>query len=213
MLPYGIEVLFALHARHLREQWPFAVLLVLATLAVLALAGGRGPRGGRAAGALLAAGWLWVGAVFHLRYFATINFAAPVYGGLFILQGALLLWQGPVRGRLALAFRPDATGWLGMALVAYAVAGYPLVDQLTGDPGGGLRLAGLAPGPTAVFTLGVLLQCPRPVPLLPMAIPLLWTAVAAYGGWVLALPADLVLPALGAAALAGAVARNRRGAA
>lgn len=209
MLPYTAEVLLSLYGRYLGELWPVALPLLLLTLALVPLAVLYGPRSGRLAGVVLAAGWLWTGAVFHLQYFATINFAAPLYGGLFVLQGLLLAWQGVVRGRLALAFGGGGASWSGLGLLLLAALGYPLADYLGGH-GGGLRLAGLAPGPTALFTLGALLLVAGRVPLHLLVLPLAWCLMAGFNGWVLGLAADLALPPLALAAVVMAVVKNRR---
>ena len=105
---------------------------------------------------LLAAGWLWVGLAWHFGAFAGINFAAPLYGALFVLQAAILAWIGG-RGRVAFRFRPDLRGWAGLGFAAAAIVGYPLTDHLGGAPWPAVRLPGTAPCPTALLTLGVLL--------------------------------------------------------
>ncbi len=206
-MPYTPEVLYALHARLLGELWPLAAPLALLTLAAL-LAVIRGAGGfGRPVAAVLAAGWLWAGVVFHFQYFATINFAAPVYGGLFVVQGLLLAWQGAWRDRLNLGFGGRAPQWAGLVLALYALAVYPLVDYLAA--GDGLRLAGLAPGPTAALTLGLLLQARGPIPLHLLAVPVAWCVVAGLTGLELGVPADVSLLAVAAVAMVAALRHNR----
>lgn len=206
-MPYTPEVLYALHARLLGELWALAAPLVLLTLAVLVavIRGAGGYR--RPVAAVLAAGWLWTGVVFHFQYFATINFAAPIYGGLFVVQGLLLAWQGIWRDRLALGFRGRPPQWAGLVLALYALAVYPLVDYLAAADG--LRLAGLAPGPTAAFTLGLLLQAIRPIPIHLLVIPVAWCVVAGLAGLDLGVPADVSLLAVAAVAMAAAIRHNR----
>src|SRR3546814_16601196 len=53
----------------------------------------------RAFGVILAAGWLWCGLVFFLSHWAQLDFMAPVYGGAFLLQAALLLFAPTLRRR------------------------------------------------------------------------------------------------------------------
>lgn len=214
MLPYTAEVAFSLFARYLAETWPFAIAVALLSLSLLQFVWRRTPLGGRAAGGLLAIGWLWVGAVYHLGYFAAINFAAQLYAGLFVLQAALLAWHGAWRDRLALRLHGDAAGRIGLALVLLAWIGYPLADVLAGHPLDAPRLPGLAPGPTALFSLGLLLNATRPVPLHLLLIPLAWSLIAGFNGWVLAVPADLCLPLPALVALGAALwARRQRPAA
>ncbi|MDZ7753356.1 MAG: DUF6064 family protein [Gammaproteobacteria bacterium] len=211
-MPYTAEVLYALHARHLRELWPLAVPLFLLTLAVLVPVMRGATRYGRpvatVVAVVLAAGWLWTGMVFHFHYFATINFAAPAYAGLFVLQAALLLWQGVARRRPTMAFRGDGAGWTGVALLIYGVVGYPLVDYLAAAEG--LRLVGLAPGPTTAFTLGLLLQATGRIPLHLLLVPVAWCVVAGASGLPLGIPADVLLLPAALATVVAAPWHNRR---
>ena len=72
------------------------------------------------------------------------------------------------------------------------------------------RVVGLAPGPTAVFTLGMLLLCAGRTPLHLAVLPLLWTLIAGATAWVLAIPQDLPLPVAGIGAFALMLWKNRR---
>lgn len=170
----------------------------------------RRTHGGRVIGGLLALGWLWVGAVFHGHYFATLNFAAPVYGTLFMLQAGLLCWYGPIRGRLRLRLRFDVPGWVGILVLLYGLVGYPLLDALDGRALHGPRLAGIAAGPTVALTIGLLLQNGARTPLPLLLIPGIWSLVAGFSGWVLDLKADLLLPLAATAAVTSAMWHNRR---
>jgi hypothetical protein len=157
MLPFTAEILFSDFAQSNRALWPFPILAWGLGLAAILLTL-RPLRGGDAAiGALLAAGWLWTGIGYHILHFATINFAAPLYGAVFALEGLLLAWSGVLRQTLSFRFRPDPFGWAGLALALAALILWPLADWLTGHGAGGMRVVGLAPTPTAAFTLGLLL--------------------------------------------------------
>jgi hypothetical protein len=218
MLPFTAEALFALVARYNQALWPAPPLvLALGLLALLptlrpARAGCRpADAGDRAVAAFLALAWLWVGVFHHGLRFAAINFAAPAYGALFVLEGLLLAWSGVVRGGLAFRARGGPLGRAGFGLAAAALVLLPLADGLSGRGWWAVRLVGLAPEPTAAFTLGMLLLA-RGRATLPLAVlPLLWTLVAGVTAWILAIPQDLALPALGLGAFALLLARRLRG--
>ena len=193
MLPYDAEALFALYSGYLQDSWLFALPLLILTLSMLVWILRGGSAVGRIVAGVLALGWLWVGLVFHGFYFVDLNFAAPLYAGLFVLQGLLLLWQSAARGRLAFVYRKDIVGWVGGFLLLYALIGYPLFDYLNGHAEG-VRLAGLAAGPTALLTIGLLLHTIAPTPLHLFVIPVIWTLVAGFSGWVLGLWTDLLMP-------------------
>ena len=193
MLPYDAGALFALYSRYLQELWLFALPLLIFVLSmpIWMLRGSAAV--GRLTAGMLALAWLWVGLVFHGFYFADLNFAAPLYAGLFVLQSLLLWWHTGSRGRLTVAYRKDVTGWIGVLLLFYAVIGYPLLDYLDGYTVG-MRLVGVSPGPTALLTVALLLLTSGPTPLYLFVIPALWAFVAGFSGWVLDLWADMVMP-------------------
>ena len=211
MLPFDADTLFATLTQYHRAFWPLQWLALAVGLGTVLLAVMPASSNARVVPLLLGAGWLWVGLAWHLGAFAGINFAAPLYGVLFVLQGAILAWIG-ARGRVAFRFRPGLRGWAGLGLAVAAIIGYPLADHLGGAPWSAVRLPGAAPCPTALLTLGVLLLAEGRRLLWPMLIPALWTLVAGFSGYVLAIGPDQFLPLAGAAALVVALSSDRRAA-
>ena len=207
MLPFTSDVLFSSFETYNRALWPLPILAVAVALAMILLTL-RPIRGGdRAIGALVALAWLWIGVGYHFLHFAAIDFAAPVYGAFFVLQGLLFGWSALIH-RLAFRFGADLFGWAGLALTIAAALAWPLADSL-GHGWQSARVAGLAPGPTAAFTLGLLLTAGR-APLHLAIVPILWTLVAGATAWVLTIPQDLALPVAGVGAFALILGKNRR---
>lgn len=202
MLPYTAEVLFSLMGRYNAAMGPGVTLAPALALAALALALRPQPGGSRAIAALLAAGWLWSGAVFHWQYFAPLNFAAPVYAAGFALQAALLMVTGLALGRLRLRFARDAQGIVGGVLMLLALLGNPVLGWLAGWPVAQTPVVGLAPDPTAMFTLGMLLLARPVVPLHLLALPVGWALWSGWMSWTLGVASDLALPAGAILALA-----------
>lgn len=209
MLPFTADVLFASLAQYNRALWPAHALAVALGLAAVLLTLRPVRDGDRVVGALLAGAWLWTGVGYHWLHFATINFAAPVYGAFFVLQGLLLAWTGMVRGGIAFRFRPDLLGLTGLVLAMAALVAWPLADWLT-HGWQSVRLAGLTPGPTTALTLGLLLLTSGRTPLHLVVIPLLWSFVAGATAWVLNIPQDLALPVAGLSASCLIVWKNRQ---
>ncbi|HEY1226717.1 MAG TPA: hypothetical protein VGF26_05300 [Ramlibacter sp.] len=101
-LLFSPRTYYRLFELHNVAMWPMhvAALALGVALLVLALRGRE-----RAAGALLAACWLWVAWAFLLQRYATINWAAPWFAAGFAIEGIALL--------LASAFGAARTGHIG----------------------------------------------------------------------------------------------------
>lgn len=205
-LPYSAEVYAELMAAYNAAWLPAAVLAPMLSLFVLALAL-RPPPGLEAAcarliGALLALAWMWVGWAHQLRMMADLNFLAPVYGAAWLAQGVLLALSCAVPTDTRFRFGSDLRGRAGLALSLFGLAGYPLLALLLGQHWRALPLAGTAPEPTAIFTVGLLVALrDRPRPYLYL-VPLGWAVVSAVSAYMLAYPLDYAVAAAVIAALA-----------
>jgi hypothetical protein len=198
-LPFDAQQFFAVFARYNTAVWPAQLALALAALAAVGLAF-RG-RGGRVVGVILGGLWLWMGAVYHLVFFRTINPAAAAFGALFVLEGLLLIVVAAGRRPLAFRWTPTISGAVGAALVAYALVGYPILGYLLGHRYPAAPTFGL-PCPTTILTLGLLAWAAPPRRWLVLGIPLVWSAVGASAAVQLGVWEDLGLVAAGALTLA-----------
>ena len=109
----------------------------------------------------LAACWLWVAWGYHIRHFSTINWTARYFAVAFALEGMLLLWAGISSKSWQEKFPKDGWRWAGVGLAGFGLVVQPLIGPLLGRPWSQVELFGLAPDPTAVVTLGVVLLTGR----------------------------------------------------
>ena len=186
--------------------WPLQVVTLALGLAILALILRGAAWSGRAVAAILAALWLFVAWAYLLERYDTINWAARYVAIGFAAQAALFVWTGVIRDRLRFDIR-NITGKVGLALFLYALVLHPLIAPLTGRPITQAEIFGLAPDPTTIATLGVLLAATRPLWHL-LVIPLLWCVMTGLTLWTLESPEALLVPGL--AALAAVFASRRR---
>jgi hypothetical protein len=171
------------------ELWPAHLLALAIGLAVVYAALTGGAQAARVACLLLAACWLWVAWAFHLQRYAAINWAATGFAAAFAIEGGLLFLCGVFGARLHIRTQRGWSGNLGLGLLVFALFIQPWLGLLLfGRPWREAGLFGMAPDPTALATLGLLLLLR---PLAPLAwllwpIPLLWCLVGATIQWTLA---------------------------
>ena len=200
---------------HNRAVWPAHLAALAFGLAVLVLAAKRWPGGSRIACTGLAAAWLWVAWAFHLQRFADINTAATAFAAAFAVEGLLLAGAAALCGRRPWADRPGVRRACGIALLVLAVVVEPMLAGLAGRPWQQAELFGIAPDPTVVATLGVLLllprgastRAPRGYALLVGSlwiVPLAWAALSGATLWTLGSPQGALLPVAALLALAAA---------
>lgn len=207
-MPFTREVFLGLFEQYNAAIWPAQLAAYGLGLLVLLSALKPYKGSGRLIAAVLAAAWIWNGVAYHMLYFATLVWAAWAFGFLFVVQGLLFLGTGVLRGRLAFRFQGGAVGWAGLALALFAMAAYPLIGALTGQGLPRIPPFGLAPCPTVIFTLGMLLMAEPRVPLHLLVIPLLWSVVGGAAAWQLDIPQDLALPVAAALAMVLGLRKN-----
>ena len=108
--------------------------------------------------------------------------------------------------------RRGPAGWIGYFIFIFALAGQPLLAPLQGRGWASSEVFGIAPDPTAIATLGLLLLARgRLLPLL-LPIPVLWCLSSGITLWTMGEPqawALLAAPALAAAACIWTIIRQR----
>ncbi|HEX7927252.1 MAG TPA: DUF6064 family protein [bacterium] len=197
---------YRLFALYNADVWPAHIMGLAAGVAIVALVLRPRVWGGRVIAALLALGWLWVAAMYLHPHYATIHWAADDFAMAFVAQALLLAWLA-ARGGVTVRARPTGVAWVGMATLVYAVALQPLVGPLLTRPWQQAEVFGMAPDPTVIGTLGVLMAAERAHWLL-LPIPVLWCAYNAATLAVLGSPETVALAIAGALALWAATHRT-----
>lgn len=162
---------------------------------------------------LLACLWAVVAWWFLYQRYAPINPYANWFALAFGVQSLMLLFIGTgLRGRLGLQGWGEVPASLpGLSLLIYALAVHPLIGVLAGNPWQGAEVFGLAPDPTALGTLGVLLMTCGVIGRVSMLIPLLWCLVSGLTYIAMALPFGLSTPAAALVAVLWTRWLRRRG--
>ena len=184
-LMFSPETYWRLVELYNRDFWPLHLPLLAAGLAALWLAATRRVQTFRGIAVGLAAVWWWVGWAFLRERYATINWAAQYVALAFAVQAVLLLIAG-LTCRQTHTPSGAAVRTLG-GLLAVAGLLYPLLGLAAGRPWVQAEVFGMAPEPTALFTLGLLLLGGQPVSragrALLFTIPLLCLLLGAATAW------------------------------
>jgi Family of unknown function (DUF6064) len=180
--------------------WPLQIVGLALGVAIVGLLLRDVAWRGRAIAAALAACWLWVAWAYFQKRYETINWAAGYFAVGFAIEALLLVWSGIVLDRLR--FRPslDLAGLAALCIFLFALFVHPLIGPLIGRPWLQVELFGVAPDPTVVATLGVLVAGHRPHWDL-LVIPLVWCAISGATLWTMQSPDALVMPVVAALAL------------
>lgn len=91
-----------------------------------------------AVSAILALLWVWLGAAYHLAFFARINPVAYGFGTLSIIGGLLFAWQGVIHRRIEFVFDKREVP------IRWSLVGSQAAFLLDVKPDFGLLVAGAA---------------------------------------------------------------------
>ena len=189
--------------------WPAQVAAIMLGLAVYLLARRPGASRGRWIAAIFAGVWLWVAIAFHAHRYATINWSAVYFAWGFGFEAALLLWAGVLRGKLVFQAGEGAIGRAARGIFLFALIAQPFLGPLCGRSWRQVEIFGVAPDPTAVATLGVLLLAAGRVRWELIASPAIWCAISGATLLAMKAPDFWVTPLLATLAIALAVGKTR----
>jgi hypothetical protein len=209
-LLFSPRAYYRLLERHNESVWPVQVLTVGLGLAILGLL--LRPRAwqGQAVSAILAILWAWVALAFFWKRYATINWAAVYVVPLFATEAILLVWIGVVRGGVTFRLSRDAAGILGIALFILSLSLYPMIAPLSGRPWHQAEIFGVAPDPTVLATLGLLLLARGRPRWQLLVVPVLWCVISGATLWAMDSPDAWVSPLGALLALAASIWKRSR---
>ncbi|MGC9371369.1 MAG: DUF6064 family protein [Paracoccaceae bacterium] len=205
-MPFTETEFFAVFARYNAAIWPLQIAAFAAGLAIVALLLFR-PRPAWTVFTLLAALWAVNGIGYHAMFFSQVNPAAYGFAALFLAQAALLAAAPRLLPDLSVQPTRDLRGGVALGLIAFALIVYPLWGYLAGHRYPAVPAFGVAPCPTVIFTLGVLMTVRGRRGLWLSAIPMLWAVIGGSAAVLLGVPQDFGLIAALLLSLAFALRR------
>ena len=166
-LLFSPRVYWRMFELHNAALWPLQVLALAAGLIIILLVAWRPRSSAPWLALLLAILWIFVGWSFLWNRYADINWAAAYVAPAFAVEGVLLLVCGPLLDGLAFD-RRGLAGCIGYFILAFALAGQPLLAPLQGRGWASSEVFGIAPDPTAIATLGLSIAPTNPRSLVPL---------------------------------------------
>ncbi len=174
-VPFSADEFFGVFVAYNEAVWPAQLVLLSLACGVAILAFRGNDRAARWIWAGLGALWLWTGVVYHILHFSVINPAAFGFGALFVVEGLLLFGRAAEREPPRFRFSVGIRGVSAAAMIAYALAIYPLVGALAGHAYRASPTFG-APCPLVIFTFGMLLLSPL-APRWLLVVPAVWAVL------------------------------------
>jgi hypothetical protein len=208
LLLFSPRVYYRQFELHNREWWPAHLFLLGLAISLLFVLLRPTPARDRVIAAALGLVCIWVGWAFLWERYAAVNWAmlyiAPAFGS----QGALLLIAAASPKGLRFEEAASQRRWLASGLFVFAFAIYPLLAPLFGRSWLAAEVFGLAPDPTAVGVLAMLVASRTRLRWLMMVIPMFWCVVTGMTLWTMGAP-DFWIAAAGAlSALVGAAIKR-----
>lgn len=173
--PFTSEQFFNVFINYNTSVWPVQILLNLFALFVIFIAIRKFSFSDKAIGWIFGFFWIWMGIVYHLIFFSSINPAAIVFGALFIIQGLLFIYAGVIKKNVSFDYKTDTLHVTGIVFILYALFIYPMLGIAFGHVYPASPTFGL-PCPTTIFTFGILLWSVR-LPKWLLIIPFIWSII------------------------------------
>lgn len=189
-LPFTPEQFLGVFAEYNDALWPVVFVFWLASLGVLVATWRKPTDYSQALTYLLVALWGWNAVAYHVWFFTRINPAAWLFGAVFVLQAAFLLWAG-ARIRIEYFSSDGVMARVGASLIVYALA-YPFLTIAFGHRYPAAPTFGV-PCPTVIMTIGLLLTARGGIPPVLAIVPVLWGFIGGSAAVLLEVRADYVL--------------------
>jgi len=208
-LPFSVEQFLEAFKNYNQSVYPMQIVFYLLAATVILLSIKKIANADRIINVILSFFWLWMGIVYHLFYFAQINKAAYLFGGIFILQGLLFFYYGVLNSKLSYKFRFDKLGWAGVLLITFALIIYPFLGYVFGHSYPASPTFGL-PCPTTIFTFGILMWFDKKMPLSILIIPFIWSIIGFFAALKLGVHEDIGLLIAGILGIIMIALRNKK---
>jgi hypothetical protein len=200
-LPFTTDQFLAVFAAYNAAIWPLQI--VANALGVLALAAlwWRNRFAQRLVLLILALMWALNGVGYHFIFFAPVNPAAKLFAVLFVVQALLFGASALAQDSLGFQIGGDIRSAFGLLVILYSMVIYEALGYAAGHGLMAGPMFGVAPCPTTLFTIGLLMLMRGRLVKWLAVIPLVWAVIGTSAAILLGIREDLGLAAAGMALL------------
>ena len=175
-LPFSLGDFLKVFKNYNQTVFPLQIVFYLIAFLCVYLIFVKYRRSDKIISAALSFFWLWIGVIYHIIFFSTINKAAYFFGVLFILQGILFAIWGIFKNYLSFEYKKSTNNIVGIILLFYALIIYPVLGYQLGHIYPYSPTFGL-PCPTTIFTFGILLFVNKKILVFLLVVPLMWSII------------------------------------
>lgn len=112
--PFSTEQFFSVFEFYNSSTFPFQIIILLLGIFILYVALSKRAGKNQIIGGLLGIFWIWMGVVYHIVFFSTINPPAYLFGGIFILQGIFFFIETYKRKKLEFTYTGNIIDYLAV---------------------------------------------------------------------------------------------------
>ena len=207
--PFSLENFLNVFKNYNESIFPLQIIFYLVAFISIYFLFNRKESGNKFIASALSFYWLWIGIVYHIIFFSTINKAAYIFGILFIVQGVLFAFYGVIKDSLSFEYQKSAFNYIGIIFIAYALIIYPVLGHLFGHQYPYSPTFGL-PCPTTIFTFGILLFTSKKISMILLIIPFVWSLIGTMAALKLSVYEDYGLLIAGISGLIILMVENKK---
>jgi hypothetical protein len=130
--PFTVEEFLNVFKSYNESIFPFQIIFYLIAFFSISLIFKQYEINSKIISAFLSFFWLWIGIVYHLLFFTSINKAAYFFGGLFIMQSVLFGIYGIMKGSITFEYQHNIYNYIGIIFIVYAIIIYPILGYSFG---------------------------------------------------------------------------------
>ena len=162
-IPFTTEQFLSVFENYNTAVFPFHWVTILLGILALLLVHASHSLKNKFIGSFLGVLWIWMGLVYHIIFFTTINKLAFLFGAAFIVQGLLILINTFLKDKLSFSFYSQTKNYFGYFFILFGLIIYPLISYFIQGSVNRTIAIGL-PCPSTIFTFGFFMTAGKKFP-------------------------------------------------